>query len=109
PKGGWESDETKERSAEREAWEEVSYNVYPGVVGRIVKEIGTWSTFRKKKPLKAKSCFTVFELQVDECHDVWPEQSFRKRQWFDVDDVKDAVKHAWMVEAVQQCSAGKAS
>ncbi|RKP23161.1 NUDIX hydrolase domain-like protein, partial [Syncephalis pseudoplumigaleata] len=75
PKGGWESDETKERSAEREAWEEA------GVVGEIVREIGIWNTFSKKRPDKAKLQFTVYELQVRQCHDVWPEQSFRRRQW----------------------------
>ncbi|KAI8050238.1 NUDIX hydrolase domain-like protein [Syncephalis plumigaleata] len=102
PKGGWESDETKQRSAEREAWEEA------GVVGEIVNEIGVWNTFSKKKPDKAKAQFTVFEMKVTKSHDTWPEQSFRKRQWFDLEEAQKVVKHAWMVEAIQRCSIVKA-
>ncbi|RKP10973.1 NUDIX hydrolase domain-like protein, partial [Thamnocephalis sphaerospora] len=69
PKGGWESDESKERSAEREAWEEA------GVLGQITRQVGVWIKPSKKHAPRIKSRFSVYELEVRETRDVWPEQS----------------------------------
>ncbi|KAG2211791.1 hypothetical protein INT46_007975 [Mucor plumbeus] len=62
PKGGWESDETKEQSAERETYEEGSfldYNSFGEIKGNV------W----------------FYEFEVQEILENWPEKDFRQRKW----------------------------
>ncbi|KAG1115780.1 hypothetical protein G6F42_013856 [Rhizopus arrhizus] len=63
PKGGWESDETKEQSAERETYEE-DYNSYGEVKGNV------W----------------FYEFEVQEVLENWPEKHFRQRKWCTFDE-----------------------
>jgi diphosphoinositol-polyphosphate diphosphatase len=102
PKGGWESDESRERSAEREAWEEA------GVLGRITRVLGRWDQYRRRHPDEIKSRFSVFELAVTETRDIWPEQSSRQRKWFTYEEAQAVLKRDWMLEAVRHAIHGTA-
>lgn len=73
PKGGWESDETKEQSAERETYEE------GGVRGEITGLIGSFIDYNSYGEIKANVWF--YEFTVHEILDVWPEKEFRERRW----------------------------
>ncbi|KJE90555.1 hypothetical protein CAOG_008552 [Capsaspora owczarzaki ATCC 30864] len=73
PKGGWESDESIEESARREAIEEA------GIVGRITRSLGSVQVASKNG--NSTSCIHWFELAVDQVLDQWPEQRERSRKW----------------------------
>ncbi|CAO3647843.1 unnamed protein product [Mucor fragilis] len=73
PKGGWESDETKEQSAERETYEE------GGVRGHIKGFVGSFLDYNSYGEVKGNVWF--YEFEVQEILDNWPEKHFRQRKW----------------------------
>uniref|UniRef100_A0A7I4E460 Nudix hydrolase domain-containing protein n=1 Tax=Physcomitrium patens TaxID=3218 RepID=A0A7I4E460_PHYPA len=79
PKGGWETDETVEEAACREALEEA------GVKGHLQGMLGTWDF--KSKRQQGVFCpeglcrAYMFALDVTEQLETWPEQHARQRQW----------------------------
>lgn len=78
PKGGWETDETVEQAACREAWEEA------GVVCKIRSDLGKIPEKRKPEQLTAtapKAAYHFFEAVVEKEEAVWPEQHKRNRRW----------------------------
>ncbi|XP_071706566.1 nudix hydrolase 12, mitochondrial-like [Rutidosis leptorrhynchoides] len=99
PKGGWESDETVEEAACREALEEA------GVRG-ILKEnpLGVWE-FRSKS--KQEACTSeggckgyMFALEVTEELESWPEQNNRSRKWVSIEEAFDLCRYEWMRNAL---------
>ncbi|KAI8643840.1 diadenosine hexaphosphate hydrolase [Parasitella parasitica] len=73
PKGGWESDETKEESAERETYEE------GGVTGKVKRFVGSFLHYGSTGEIKANVWF--YELEVEDILDIWPEKDIRQRKW----------------------------
>jgi 8-oxo-dGTP pyrophosphatase MutT (NUDIX family) len=71
PKGGWERDESKEQSAEREAWEE------GGVRGQVGRHLLTTSLRQRLTPTTVH----YFEMAVSEEAAAWPEHETRLRRW----------------------------
>ncbi|KAK2671858.1 NUDIX hydrolase domain [Fusarium oxysporum f. sp. vasinfectum] len=76
PKGGWESDETCQEAAEREAWEEA------GITVQITYDLGDIDEKRAPKSSKDRSRYHFFEGTVTSEYDDWPESHKRERQWF---------------------------
>ena len=76
PKGGWESDETCQEAAEREAWEEA------GITVQISYDLGDIDEKRAPKSSKDRSRYHFFEGVVTGEYDDWPESHKRERQWF---------------------------
>ncbi|KAF5661282.1 nudix family [Fusarium heterosporum] len=77
PKGGWESDETCQEAAEREAWEEA------GITVRISYDLGDIDEKRpSKSSSKDRSRYHFFEGTVTAEYEDWPESHKRERQWF---------------------------
>ncbi|CAM9727892.1 unnamed protein product [Choristocarpus tenellus] len=70
PKGGWESDETAEQAAAREAYEEAGVR---GAVGRSLGSHHILSSAGNSSRLEA------FVLHVSEVLDVWPESGRRRK------------------------------
>ncbi|XP_024381617.1 nudix hydrolase 16, mitochondrial-like isoform X5 [Physcomitrium patens] len=107
PKGGWETDETVEEAACREALEEA------GVKGHLQGMLGTWDF--KSKRQQGVFCpeglcrAYMFALDVTEQLETWPEQHARQRQWFAVPDAIVQCRHDWMRGALDQCVAFLAS
>ncbi|XP_044504768.1 nudix hydrolase 18, mitochondrial-like [Mangifera indica] len=94
PKGGWETDESKEQAASRETVEEA------GVTGLVERELGTWK-------FKSKSHDTYYEgimfsLLVKEQLEIWPEKNVRKRTWMSVAEARKACQYLWMKEALDR-------
>lgn len=80
PKGGWESDETQQQGAAREAYEEA------GVVGVISeKPIGSYN-YSGKAGNHGRAVFYI--LEVTELLDRWPESPTRKRKLVTVEQAK---------------------
>ena len=76
PKGGWESGETCEEAASREAWEEA---------GITVQIDYTLPPIEKKRPAKASkdsAVYYFYQATVLEMFDKWPESRKRERKWF---------------------------
>lgn len=106
PKGGWESDETIENCALREAWEEA------GVVGETVGELGVWvdprppkthgrvekysqhggaaSTPMPEPPPRAE--YTYFEVRCHSLAEEFPEMAVRSRKWMTYPEAMEALK-----------------
>ncbi|CAK9215985.1 unnamed protein product [Sphagnum troendelagicum] len=107
PKGGWETDETVEEAACREALEEA------GVRGLLQGKLGSWDF--KSKRQQGVFCpeglcrAHMFALAVTEQLDNWPEQHARHRQWFAVTEAGELCRHDWMRGALDQCIAHLAS
>lgn len=76
PKGGWESDETCEQAASREAWEEA------GITIQIDYTLGSIEEKRPAKASKDKALYYFYQATVLEELDDWPERHKRERQWF---------------------------
>lgn len=103
PKGGWEEGETVSHAAQREAYEEAGIRgeleqPYFGIYEFTSMKQGSGSTKRK---------VFVFLMHVREELDSWPEMEARNREWFDVADAIDKVKHPWMAKALQDICAAK--
>lgn len=85
PKGGWESDETCEEAATREAWEEA------GITIQVTYDLGAIEEKRPPKSSKDRSQYCFFQATVlDEVAD-WPERHKRERQWFTYNQALDAL------------------
>lgn len=103
PKGGWETDETVEQAACREAFEEA------GVRGLLHAHLGTWDF--KSKHQQGVNCpeglcrARMFPLAVTDQLDLWPEQHLRRRQWFSVSEAILNCRHEWMRGALEKCVA----
>ncbi|CAI5499673.1 unnamed protein product [Closterium sp. Naga37s-1] len=100
PKGGWETDETAEQAACREAMEEA------GVRGIIQGRIGSWM-FKSKRLRTAECkdgecCAHMFSLAVAELLTVWPEMSRRSRHWVSIPEAIQRCRHDWMRDALRQ-------
>lgn len=101
PKGGWETDETVEEAACREAYEEA------GVLGDLQGCIGSWD-FKSKRQQGNHSpdglCRAyMFALVVKEELDFWPEQQCRNRHWFTASEAMEKCRYAWMQGVLEQC------
>ncbi|XP_047342362.1 nudix hydrolase 16, mitochondrial-like [Impatiens glandulifera] len=98
PKGGWETDETVEEAAAREALEEA------GVRGDIMGFLGKYEfkskTLRDEFSPEGLCRASVFALLVKEELDCWPEKSTRHRTWLTLPDAIKNCRHAWMREAL---------
>ncbi|RDX83500.1 Nudix hydrolase 18, mitochondrial, partial [Mucuna pruriens] len=92
PKGGWETDESKEQAALRESIEEA------GVVGNIESKLGKW--FYKSKHQDTLHEGYMFPLLVKKQLENWPEKNIRERRWMTIADAKQACPHLWMKEAL---------
>ncbi|KAI7903621.1 NUDIX hydrolase domain-like protein [Cokeromyces recurvatus] len=84
PKGGWESDETKEQSAIRETYEE------GGVLGNIKGLVGNFMDYDSYGELKGNVWF--YEFEVQQILDQWPEMHFRKRRWCTFEEAMDLLR-----------------
>eukprot|EP00249_Psilotum_nudum_P016653 c25931_g1_i4 orf=657-1229(+) len=94
PKGGWETDETVEEAACREALEEA------GVRGLLQESLGLWD-FKSKRQQGDCSpeglCRAhMFSLAVTEQLESWPEQHARQRQWLTITEALEQCHHGWM-------------
>ncbi|MCO5547642.1 hypothetical protein L7F22_001093 [Adiantum nelumboides] len=101
PKGGWETDETVEEAACREAYEEA------GVRGELKGCLGTWD-FKSKRQQGDCSpdglCRAyMYALVVTEELDSWPEQHARQRHWFTAAEALDSCRYEWMQRVLEQC------
>lgn len=100
PKGGWETDETAEEAACREAMEEA------GVRGLLKDRLGTYD-FRSKR-LRTAQCQEglcrayIFPLIVTDQMETWPEQSTRTRIWLPLPDAIERCRHDWMRVALKE-------
>ncbi|GAB4847384.1 hypothetical protein Ancab_026442 [Ancistrocladus abbreviatus] len=100
PKGGWETDETAEEAAHREAFEEA------GVRGIIKEELGDWQ-FRSKRRenlgcLEGGCKGYIFALEVTEELQSWPEQENHERKWLRIKDAFKLCRYEWMREALEK-------
>ncbi|XP_076887117.1 nudix hydrolase 13, mitochondrial-like [Bidens hawaiensis] len=101
PKGGWESDETVEEAACREALEEA------GVRGILQGDsLGVWE-FRSKS--KQEACSQeggckgyMFALQVTEELETWPEKNNRNRKWVVIEEAFAVCRYDWMRNALKE-------
>ncbi|RUP50694.1 NUDIX hydrolase domain-like protein [Jimgerdemannia flammicorona] len=105
PKGGWESDETKEEAAMRETYEEA------GLRGRITGFLGTWDQYKKMRKNvvvtdgRPAAVFWLYEMEVDELLEKWPEDTKRTRKWFPYDEAIAALDTMpFMQEAIRRSS-----
>lgn len=101
PKGGWETDETVEEAACREAFEEA------GVRGELKGCLGTWD-FKSKRQQGDCSpdglCRAyMYALIVTEELDSWPEQHARQRHWFTAAEALENCRYEWMQRVLEQC------
>ncbi|KAL8171473.1 hypothetical protein V2J09_023277 [Rumex salicifolius] len=98
PKGGWETDETKEEAAAREALEEA------GVRGDLMGFLGYYEF--KSKTLQEECCregnckAAMFALLVKEELLSWPEKSTRERIWLEIPEAAQNCRYPWLREAL---------
>lgn len=76
PKGGWETDESCQEAATREAWEEA------GITINIDYDLGTIDEKRAPKSSKDRARYSFFQATVLTEVDDWPEKHKRERSWF---------------------------
>ncbi|OAA54035.1 NUDIX hydrolase domain protein [Cordyceps fumosorosea ARSEF 2679] len=86
PKGGWESDETCQQAAVREAWEEAGIEVEVEASPDIIEEQHC------RKLSKGQSEYNFFQGTVLERHDKWPEHEKREREWFTISQAMEILK-----------------
>ena len=105
PKGGWETDETVEKAACREAWEEA------GIICKVEKELGKILDTRPTSELTKnapKASYQFFECSVTEERADWPERQKRSRQWVDYSQaVKALTSRPELLEALKRSSIKK--
>lgn len=88
PKGGWETDETIQQAACREAWEEA------GIECSVQKDLGTIPDKRSPgqlTPEAPRAMFHFFEVKVEKEADQWPEKHKRGRQWMTYQQAKQSL------------------
>ncbi|KAJ3092184.1 hypothetical protein HK102_010003 [Quaeritorhiza haematococci] len=115
PKGGWESDETPEESAIREAYEEA------GLRGHTTRELGLFdhtkhrpvpatevdddeesgATNRKVKPVAQ---LRFFEMSIRSLEEDWPERHQRQRRVCTYETALEVVANPIMRRALLLCS-----
>lgn len=99
PKGGWESDETCQEAAEREAWEEA------GIAIQINYDLGDIEEKRAQKSSKDRSRYHFFEGTVTSEYEEWPEKHKRERQWFTFTQAWEALTtRPELQEALNRCT-----
>lgn len=86
PKGGWESDETCEEAAAREAWEEA------GITVRVDYNLASIEEKRPPKSTKERAIYYFYQATVLEEFDDWPERHKRDRQWFTYSEAVKALE-----------------
>lgn len=97
PKGGWETDETCEEAATREAWEE------GGITIQIDHDLGTIEEKRPPKTSKEPSKYYFYQATVLGELDDWPEADKRERKWFTYADALNALsKRPELQEALER-------
>ncbi|CAL9039953.1 unnamed protein product [Musa banksii] len=94
PKGGWETDETIEQAALREALEEA------GVQGNVEGKLGKWRY--KSRTYDAYHEGIMFPMNVTQELGDWPEMHLRERKWVTVAEAKEGCQHPWMKEALER-------
>ncbi|PHH83387.1 hypothetical protein CDD82_1616 [Ophiocordyceps australis] len=85
PKGGWETDESCQEAATREAWEEA------GITIRVDFDLGTIDEKRPPKSSKERARYSFYQATVLTEVDDWPEKHKRERQWFTYSQAFDAL------------------
>ena len=85
PKGGWETDESCEEAAAREAWEEAGISI------QIDYDLGEIDEKRPPKSSKEVARYQFFEVTVLSESDEWPESHKRERKWFLYSDAIQAL------------------
>ncbi|KAI8144564.1 NUDIX hydrolase domain-like protein [Fennellomyces sp. T-0311] len=102
PKGGWENDETQQECAKRETYEEA------GVLGEITGFIGNYQDYTFKG--KPKTYFWVYEMEVREVLQKWPECKYRERRWCTFDEAIEALSFKpFMQDALRKSSIAPSS
>lgn len=93
PKGGWETDETKEQAAVRETLEEA------GVEGKLESGLDEIKFDGKHN---AKQIAYMFVLRVEVEHESWAERPRRERQWYPLSEAVDKCSKQWMRDALMK-------
>lgn len=104
-KGGWETDETREQAACREAWEEA------GVVCHVERDLGEIEERRTEAQIKKygasapRASYRFYEVKVTEELDTWPEKHKRERCWVSYTKAVDALgTRPELLEALERSS-----
>jgi diphosphoinositol-polyphosphate diphosphatase len=102
PKGGWETDETVEEAAKREAWEEA------GIVCKINYDLGIIPDLRRANQLTTsapKASYHFYEATVEKQEAQWPEMNKRTRMWMTFSQAETALKdRPELLEALKRCT-----
>ncbi|KAK1064132.1 hypothetical protein LTR74_008912 [Friedmanniomyces endolithicus] len=105
PKGGWETDESQQEAACREAWEEA------GIECKIEKDLGEIEEKRTEVQIKKygaaapRALYRFFEVVVQEEKSSWPEAHKRDRQWMVYSKAKECLKdRPELLEALERCN-----
>ena len=85
PKGGWETDESSQEAAVREAWEEA------GITIQIDYDLGVIEELRPPKLAKDQSQYYFYQATVLSQYEKWPESHKRERQWFTFSQALEAL------------------
>ena len=105
PKGGWETDESIQEAACREAWEEA------GIECTVQKDLGKIPDRRSPgqvTPDAPRAMFQFFEVKVDKEATEWPEKHKRGRQWMSYQQAKQALApRPELGEALERSSIAK--
>ncbi|XP_002323248.3 nudix hydrolase 16, mitochondrial [Populus trichocarpa] len=100
PKGGWETDETVEEAAAREALEEA------GVRGDLLHFLGQYEfkskTLQDKFSPEGLCKASMFALLVKEELQCWPEQNTRQRSWLTIPEAGECCRYKWMKDALEE-------
>jgi len=105
PKGGWETDESIQEAACREAWEEA------GIESTVQKDLGKIPDRRSPgqlTPDAPRAMFHFFEVKVDKEANDWPEKHKRGRLWMSYQQAKQALAaRPELGEALERSSIAK--
>ncbi|KZV57863.1 nudix hydrolase 16, mitochondrial-like [Dorcoceras hygrometricum] len=100
PKGGWETDETAEAAAIREAMEEA------GVRGDLVHFLGYYAfkskTVQEECSPEGLCKAAMYALHVNEVLESWPEKNLRERSWLTIPEAIESCRHVWMRDALEK-------